>query len=310
MTYAAKHLKLSIALILGAAMLFVMLLSGNPRTAQAAEVSCPTFRVLHNDRIGALNLPKGNYNVTILDGDKLSCAASSKLFAEFLQDYNGVLRKPWVVNVSAKSFTRGKGSKVGFRVSKTSGGSTGGGGSTPASCPGYFRVLHNDSIGSFQVPAGQYRITLIDSSKFTCAKAVKRFREFLLDFDGKLPGAWRLSKASATFYKPKNPSVGFNINKAYGPSPNPNNNKKAVRCPGTFRVLHNDRIGALSLPAGPYYINVGKNRGLSCNAASDYFRDFLNRTDGKLPSPWRLNVGKARFTMGAGGPYFRVQKAS
>ncbi|MGB0119831.1 MAG: hypothetical protein WBP55_02620, partial [Solirubrobacterales bacterium] len=217
--------------------------------------------------------------------------------------------KPWVVNVSAKSFTRGKGSKVGFRVSKTSGGGSGGGGSTSASCPGYFRVLHNDSIGSFKVPAGQYRITLIDSKKFTCAKAVKRFREFLLDFDGVLPRAWRLSKASATFYKPKNPSVGFNINKAYGPSPSPDNNKKAVRCPGTFRVLHNDRIGALSLPAGPYYINVGQNRGLSCNAASDYFRDFLNRTDGKLPSPWRLNVGKARFTMGAGGPYFRVQQA-
>lgn len=307
MTDAAKYLKLSIALIVGASALFLLLLGSNPRNAQAAEVSCPTFRVLHNDRIGALNLPKGNYNVTVLNGDKLSCAASSKLFAEFLQDFDGKLRSPWVVNVASKSFTKGKGSDTGFRVGKTS-SSNGGGGSTSASCPGYFRVVHNDSIGSFKVPAGQYRITLIDPTKFTCAKAVKRFQEFLLDYDGVLPKSWRLSKASATFYKPKNPSVGFNINKAYGPSPNPDNNKTFARCPATFQVQHNDRIGALSLPAGPYYIYVGKN-SLSCSQASAYFRQFLNYPDGRLPAPWHLNAAKARFRGGPGGAVFRVQQA-
>jgi len=309
MTYAKRNFKLSVALILGAAALLLMLLGGSPRNAQAAELSCPTFRVLHNDRIGQLNLPAGNYNVTVLNSAKLSCASSSKLFAEFLQDYNGVLRRPWVVNVAAKSFTKGAGSDTGFRVSKTSTPSGGGGGSTSASCPGYFQVVHSDSIGSFEVPAGNYQITLIDPTRFSCAKAVKRFQEFLLDYNGVLPKSWRLSKASATFYKPNNPSVGFNINKAYGPSPNPDNNTKFARCPATFRVLNNDRIGALVLPAGPYYIYVGKN-SLSCTQASAYFRQFLNYPDGRLPAPWNLNAAKARFRGGPGGAVFRVQQAN
>jgi len=309
MTFAAKYSKLSVAMILGVAALLLMLLGSTPKQAQAAEVACPTFRVLHNDRIGALNLPKGTYNVTVLNGDKLSCPAASKLFAEFLQDYDGKLRKPWVVNVSAKSFTRGRGSDIGFKVSKTtSGGGGGGGGSTTASCPGYFTVLHNDSIGSFKVPKGQYRITLLSTGRFTCAKAVKLFQEFLLDYDGKLPKPWKLSKPSATFFKSGNPSIGFNISKAYGPSPNPNNNTKFARCPATFRVLNNDRIGALVLPKGPYYIYVGKS-SLSCSQASNYFRQFLNYPDGRLPRPWNLNAAKARFRAGPGGAVFRVQQA-
>jgi hypothetical protein len=303
-----KFLKIAAVMALAAASLAVLLGSA-PKQAQAAELSCPTFRVLHNDRIGKLKLPKGTYNVTVLNSATLSCASASKLFAEFLQDYDGKLRKPWVVNVADSSFTKGKGSTTGFKVSPTSSGGGGGGGSTSPSCPGYFQVLHNDSIGSFKVPRGNYRITLINPNRFTCAKAVKRFQEFLLDYDGVLPRAWRLKKASATFYKPKNPSVGFTINKAYGPSPKPNRNKKYARCPGTFRVLNNDRIGALVLPRGPYYIFVGKS-SLSCGAAADNFREFLNHPSGKLPKPWKLNASKARFRAGPGGAVFRVQQAN
>jgi len=310
MTSATKFVKLSVALLLAAAALFVLILGSSPKQAQAAELSCPTFRVLHNDRIGALNLPKGTYNVTVLNSATLSCASASKLFAEFLQDYDGKLRSPWIVNVASSSFTKGRGSTTGFKVARTTGtGGDSGGGSTSASCPGYFQVVHNDSIGSFKVPAGNYRLTLIDPNKFTCAKAVKRFQEFLLDYDGVLPRSWRLKKSSATFYKPKNPSVGFNINKAYGPSPTPNNNTKYARCPATFQVQHNDRIGALVLPAGPYYIYVGKS-SLSCSQASAYFRQFLNYPDGRLPAPWNVNAAKARFRAGPGGAVFRVQQAN
>jgi len=307
MTYSSKHLKLSVVLLAAFAMLVAALLGGSVQKADAAPVSCPKFRVLHNDRIGKLNLPKGSYNVTVLNGDKLSCAASSKLFARFLQDWDGKLPKPWRLNVKTATFTKGGGSDVGFRVKKSSSGG-GGGGNTPRSCPGYFRVLHNDSIGSFKVPKGQYRITLVGPRKINCATATKRFEEFLLDFDGVLPKPWVLNRQTATFTRGKTAKVGFNINRAYGPAPNPNKNKKAVRCPGTFRVLNNDRIGQLILPKGPYYIKVGN--GLSCGAASNYFRQFLSRPDGRLPSPWKLNVGKARFQQGSGGPFFRVQKAN
>ncbi|MGK2955214.1 MAG: hypothetical protein ACSLFI_06035 [Solirubrobacterales bacterium] len=211
MTNSVKHLKLSIALVAAAAVTLMMLLGGSLNQAAAAEAKCPTFRVLHNDRIGALSVPKGTYNVTVLNSAKLSCPTASKLFAEFLQDYDGKLRKPWVVNVAAKSFTKGVGSTTGFKIKKTT--ATG--------------------------PVGN----------------------------------------------------------TYG------------RCPGTFSVLHNDRIGKLVLPKGKYYITVGQAKPLSCKQAANYFRQFLNYPDGKLPAPWKLNAAKARFRAGPGGVVFRVQQA-
>lgn len=313
MDLAAKYLKPSVVLAIGALALLAFILGGRaPAPADAAEVACPQFRVMHNDKIGKVSFPAGYYDVTLLNGDKLTCPQSTKLFAEFLQDWDGKLRKPWVLNGRTMTFSAGRSSDRGFRVSKAGsggGGGGGGGGGTKASCPGYFTVMHNDSIGSFKVPRGKYRITLIDSSRFTCAKAVKRFQEFLLDFDGRLPRAWRLSKASATFYKPRNPRVGFDINRAYGPSPNPNRDTRYSRCPATFQVLHNDRIGQLRLPKGPYYIYVGMKSGMSCSAASSWFRRFLDIPSGKLPRPWRLNAQKARFRAGPGGYVFRVQQA-
>lgn len=309
MNNSATYLKLPLALALAAATTLMMLLGGNVKQANAAEGVCPTFRVLHNDRIGALSLPRGTYNVTTLDSAKLSCATASKLFARFLQDYDGKLQKPWIVNAAAKSFTKGRGSTTGFKVAKTRAGGTPGT-STPASCPGYFRVLHNDSIGNFKVPAGRYRLSLIDSKqRLTCKKAAVNFSEFLQDFDGKLIAPWKLKKSSATFYKSTNPKLGFNINKAYGPDPAPKPSGKYARCPGTFRVQHNDRIGRLRLPKGPYYITVRTKSSLTCKGAASLFAQFLQRTDGRLPAPWKLNPAKARFRNGRDGQVFRVQQA-
>ena len=60
---------------------------------------CPgTFRVLGNDSIGKLRLRRGPYRVTLLS-DRLSCKAASRLFAAFLDDTDGVLARPWVLNV-------------------------------------------------------------------------------------------------------------------------------------------------------------------------------------------------------------------
>lgn len=300
---------LFIGLLTGLA-LVAMLAAVRPATAPAAEVACPKFRVMHNDRIGQLNLPAGWYDVTLLNGDKLTCSQSSKLFAEFLQDWDGKLRRPWLVNVKRQEFTRGKGSDTGFRVKRSTrgggGGSDDGGGGTSASCPGYFTVLHNDRIGRFAVPRGQYRITLLNSKRMTCAQATARFQQFLLDFDGILPRPWQLDAMSATFFRSNNRQIGFNINRAYGPAPKPNRNQRYSRCPATFRVMHNDRIGKLVLPAGPYYIQV--LNGLSCASAADYFRRFLTRPDGVLPRPWRLNPQKALFKAGSNRA-FRVQQA-
>ena len=282
MTTAARFSKLSLAILVAAAALAAMLFGGGVRQAEAAPVNCPKFKVLHNDRIGKLKLPKGSYNVTVLNGDKLSCAQSSKLFAKFLQDWDGVLPKPWIIQVNKKTFRRGKGSDIGFRVSKSSGGGSGGG-KTPRSCPGYFRVLHNDSIGSFKVPKGQYRITLVGPRKINCATASKRFAEFLLDYDGVLPKPWVLNQQDGDLHPRQDRKGRLQHQPRLRSFAEPEQEQEGRALPGTFRVLNNDRIGKLILPKGPYYIKVGN--GLACSGASNFFRQFLNRTDGRLPSP-------------------------
>src|SRR5690242_19079655 len=69
------------------------------RPAGAAPVTpnpttCPGFQVLHNDRIGAATFPAGKYTLTLQDST-LNCKSSAALFARFLEDYDGVLPKPW-----------------------------------------------------------------------------------------------------------------------------------------------------------------------------------------------------------------------
>ena len=56
-----------------------------------------------------------------------------------------------------------------------------------------------------------------------------------------------------------------------------------VQCPGTFRVLHNDHVGRMSLPAGRYQITILSSGRPSCTAASKLFTRFLEDFDGKLP---------------------------
>lgn len=303
------------ALIAAAALLFTALAAPPQADASAkasAALNCPTFRVLHNDRIGKINLPAGTYNMTVLNSSLLQCQTASRLFARFLQDWDGILPPPWVGQANAigkATFRRGPNSKAGFRVVKAGGGGGGGGGGVRQSCPGTFQVLHNDRIGNFYVPKGQYRITLLNNKLFTCAQAVKKFQGFLLDYDGRLPAPWVLNKNTATFYRSDNRAVGFNINPSYTPQPPSPGSRTWARCGGTFRVLNNDRIGDLFLPRGPYYISVLRNPTLSCANASSLFRQFLNYPSGALPGGWRLNARRAKFTKASNGLTFRVKQA-
>lgn len=68
------------------AALATLALSG---AASASAASCPSFKVLHDDRIGPASFPAGSYEVTVDPG--LSCQAASQLFARFLQDWDGNL---------------------------------------------------------------------------------------------------------------------------------------------------------------------------------------------------------------------------
>jgi hypothetical protein len=290
-------------------------------SASAVEANCPgTFAVLHNDRIGNMQLPQGPYVITVLDTTTMGCSEASRLFAEFLEDWDGRLPRPWVADNSTRTFRAGRRSSVGFRVTPDTNPNP----PTPPHppsrriCPGYFQVLHNDRIGSFRIPRGRYRITLLSYAGLTCSQAVRRFQVFLQDFDGVLPRPWHLDPGTGTFTRGHR-HIGFRI-KPYVSEGSPARRAAAAqadtrrgthpsggqsKCPATFRVLHNDRIGALRLKRGNYNVWV---RGLSCPRSSQLFGQFLDDPNGVLPRPWRLNVQTGTFTRGRGGRVlFRVK---
>lgn len=195
-----KRLATTVALALVAAIAALALTAAAP----ASAASCPSFRVLHNDRIGPASLPAGNYGVTVEPG--LSCQAASQLLARFLEDWDGNLPKPWrvVAEGSGKaSFTRGD--LPGFSVRRESGGE---GGSNPELgklCSGTFTVNAGSRVGPLFFPKGQYLVYIPAKSGITCRRASVLFTRFLAA-GGALPDPWQLNTQTATFFKPAHPA--------------------------------------------------------------------------------------------------------
>ncbi|MSO42572.1 MAG: hypothetical protein EXQ70_11925 [Solirubrobacterales bacterium] len=197
-------LKRKLALTAGIAAVAVAMFGGTAPSAQAAGSACPTFRVLHNDRIGPAVLPKGTYNIK-LTNPGLSCAGATHNFTIFLQDYDGKLGGGWkvVAQGTGKAAFRYK-RTIYFRVALIGGGG-GGGGSTGNPCPGSFHVLHNDRIGPIAFPKGFYKLVIPAPSIVTCSSAAGLFKKFLNIPSGKLPKDWAVKASSALFYKRANP---------------------------------------------------------------------------------------------------------
>jgi hypothetical protein len=183
-------------------------------------------------------------------------------------------------------------------------------------CAGTFRVLHNDHVGRLALPRGNYRITTLASGMPSCPQASALFTRFLEDYDGVLPGGWRVGVASSTFLRA--PGFGFHVARVGGKGGGGEVEEEGGGgrhptgsrfCPATFRVLNNDRIGRLLLPRGPYWIVLLQRRGLNCPQASALFTRFLDDFNGILPPPWLLEAQTATFLRGAGGIGFRVKPA-
>ena len=195
-----KRLVITFALALAAALAALALTAAAP----ASAVGCPTFRVLHDDRIGAASLPAGNYEVAVERG--LSCKRASQLFARFLQDYDGNLPKPWLAVSEGKGnawFTRG--SQPGFSVARVELASDGGNSLLGELCPGTFTVNAGSDVGPLFFPKGQYLLYIPAKSGITCRRASVLFTRFLASPGGELPPPWLVGPQTATFYKATNP---------------------------------------------------------------------------------------------------------
>jgi hypothetical protein len=166
-----------------------------------------TFHVQHNDRIGNLRLPAGSYRISTV---AVSCLRASHLFIEFLNDWNGVLPRPWRYRVNAVgdgTFNRGTGG-ASFRVVRqgnfvpgSPGHATDGGGNHGSlACPGTFEVQNNDRIGALRIPRGDYILTRL-GVRIPCGTLTRLFARFLEHPDGRLPGGWVVLPAHAEFVK-------------------------------------------------------------------------------------------------------------
>jgi hypothetical protein len=209
------------ALALLVALVVVALGAG---AGSAAAASCPSFRVIHDDRIGPATLPAGNYAVTPNAGSGLSCGAASKLFTRFLEDYDGVLPGGWrVIPQGAGKASFAKGTQPGFGVERTSSGGGGEGGSNPSLgklCPGSFMVNATTVVGPLRFTKGNFLTYIPARSLISCRRASVLFTRFLSQPGGRLPFPWRLMNQTATFYKPAHPlRSAFRIEPLAGAGP-------------------------------------------------------------------------------------------
>lgn len=218
---SAKRASGAVLLALAGLGAFLVLALGS---SSAAAAGCPSFRVLHNDRIGPASFPAGPYTLTPAAGSGITCPEASKLFARFLEDYDGVLPGNWRVVAEGSgraSFNRG--ARLGFSVARTGGGGGGGGGNNPALgklCSGTFTVNTSTSVGALFFRKGPYLIYLPNGSNMPCRRAFGLFTRFLGQPGGRLPFPWRLKNQIATFYKPEHPvRSAFRVEPANGSGP-------------------------------------------------------------------------------------------
>ena len=288
----ARHAKiLSLALVVAA----IVGLSAAP-SAPAAVARCKSsFAVLHNDSVGALSIPKGQYYLTPVG---LNCAAASELFTRFLDDFDGVLPGGWAVNAANGSFVNtitSQSISIGSPLPPKP--------SSRGVCPGTFTVEHNDRIGRLSLRAGKYQISV--RGGLACNAAASQLAFFLFhDFAGTLPKPWKLNLAAKRFSKGKSSfAVKFvsSSGKSGGGGVHPN---LAITCPNTVTVAAPTTLGALIIPAGSYYVNVFSN--LSCTTATSLFKQFV--TAGALPPQWVLVPDTGTFLRGNEG--FQIESTA
>jgi hypothetical protein len=189
-------------LVLVLSLATALLAFGGAGSASAA--GCPSFKVLHNDRIGPASLPAGNYTITPNAQAGLNCYAASQLFTRFLEDYDGNLPGGWSVAAqgSGKAAFK-KDGLLGFLVAK--GGREENAEPTLGElCRGTFTVNATSRVGVLSFRRGGYLLYLPPLSAISCNRASVLFTRFL-GTGGTLPAPWKVTAQTATFFKPAHP---------------------------------------------------------------------------------------------------------
>lgn len=175
---------------------------------------------------------------------------------------------------------------------------------TAAPCPDTFEVLHDDTVGALYLVKGSYTITLEGASGLSCEQATDLFRQFLEDWDGKLPRPWKVNAPASEFTR--GGGAGFKVTRT---SDNDHGQRPTGdACPGTFQVVHNDRIGPFKIPAGNYRITLLGVGRMTCAKAATYLGRFLDDFDGVLPAPWYIDTDTGSFIRGSRNVGFRIKK--
>jgi hypothetical protein len=276
----------------GLGVVVAVLVAVGSSSGAAAAGRCPaTFTVLHNDRVGAVSIPRGSY---FIQPTGLTCATASSLLSRFLDDFDGVLPGGWTTAATGRGFVNaGRHLSFTLQLATSSGGGR---------CPGTFTVQHNDRIGALHLRSGRYAIS---TQRLSCASAASDLAFFLFhDFAGTLPSGWRLNVANQRFTQGRSSFTVTFVSKSGrsgGGGVHPN---LAITCPGTVSLAAGTSIGSLVLPAGRYYVNVFSN--FSCSSATATFERFA--AQGAVASQWVLVPATATFLRGNEG--FQVEPVS
>lgn len=200
----ASSQRLAVTCVLGLSAALSLLALGAAAPASAAV--CPSFRVLHDDRIGAAVFPAGTYELSTEPGT-LDCREASQLFARFLEDWDGTLPRSWEVVPRGSGMAQfdNHGHPT-LNVRRTGGGGGGGNSNIGRLCHGEFTVNAGTDVGPLPFPKGRYLLYIPARSAITCRRASVLFTRFLGVPGGMLPPPWRVETQTATFFKTTNPA--------------------------------------------------------------------------------------------------------
>jgi hypothetical protein len=179
-------------------------------------------------------------------------------------------------------------------------------------CPNTFRVLHDDHVGKLSLKAGSYSIKVANAQALSCQRASDLFTKFLNDFDGKLSNGWKVNVKKSGFEKTADKAFYVKRVSGVGSGGGKGDRHPArgeMICPGTFQVQHDDHIGQLNLPKGPYTITVIHKKRITCQKATSLFAKFLQIPGGELPNGWKLKSQSGTFLKKNGSKGFRVKQA-